>query len=112
MPANASAVGSTPSAAAAAPGDPVCLLRRESTGAAATLHDGPVEQPGGFRCGEQGAYQGRAGGLAADRHVGGVTTEIADRAPYPVQGGQHVEQAAVARCPSGYRETRRCPSGS
>jgi hypothetical protein len=60
-----------------------------------TLGDSPVKQPLGTGHGKQRADAHRPSRLAKDGDVAGITTEGGDILPYPLEGSNLVEQAAV-----------------
>ena len=86
--------GPQPQFGGAGRGDVGGELRREER-ARHALRDGPAEQPGRPRHGQQRGDRPAARRLAEDRHPARVAAEGPDVVPHPLQRGDLVEQAPV-----------------
>ena len=103
--------GPHPQFGGAGGGDVGGQLRREERPRHA-LRDGPAEEPGRPRHGQQRGDRSAARRLAEDRHPVRVAAEGPDVVPHPLQRGDLVEQAPVGRGAVDLRETLDRPDGS
>ena len=77
--------------------EPGSALAGVETNHGAAHHDGAMEEAVRGRRREQRAHLPAAARLPEDRDVPGVASEAFDVVPHPLQRGDHVERAGVAR---------------